>query len=54
MPNTVVVEDVTLTRLAHGKAIHFTLVIVGDDDFTSFGSAPCQEMSGEVLFTILV
>src|ERR1700688_1037459 len=54
VPNAVIVEDVTLTRLTHGKATHLALVIVGYHYFASLRSASRQEMRSEVLFTVLV
>src|SRR5438105_15623172 len=39
MPDTVIVEDVTLTAFAHREAIHFVLAIVGYDDFATLSAA---------------
>jgi hypothetical protein len=42
MPDAVIVEDVTLARLAHGEAIHFVFVVVGYDDFATVSAAAAQ------------
>jgi hypothetical protein len=42
VPDTIIVEDVTLTRFAHREAIQFVFVIVGYDDFAPLNSAAAQ------------
>jgi hypothetical protein len=54
MPDAIIIEDVTLTRFAHGEAIHFPLVIVGDDDFAALSAAAAYQMGGNVLFPVFV
>jgi hypothetical protein len=54
VPNAVIVEHITLAGLTHGKAIHLALAVVSDDYFASLNAASCKEMSGEILFAVLV
>ena len=54
MPDTIIVEDVTLTRFAQREAIHFLLVIVGYDDFSALSAAAAHEMRGDVLFPVFM
>ena len=42
MPDAVIVEDVTLTAVAHREAIHFVFAIVGYDDFATASAAAAQ------------
>jgi hypothetical protein len=42
MPDAIIVEDVTLARFAHYKAIQFAFVIVGYDDFATVSAAATQ------------
>jgi hypothetical protein len=42
VPDTVIIEDVTLTAFAHREAIHFVFVIVGYDDFATLSAAAAQ------------
>src|SRR5579863_5379300 len=54
VPDAFIVEDITLARLTHVEATQFAPVIVGYDYLASLRSAPRQQMSSEVLFTVLV
>src|SRR5580700_2181767 len=42
MPDAIIVEDVTLAGFAHGEAIYFVFVVVGDDDFATVSPAATQ------------
>src|ERR1700741_3306120 len=42
VPDTVIIEDVTLTAFAHRKALHLVFVIVRYDDFATASAAAAQ------------
>src|ERR1700722_4171294 len=54
MPDAVIVENVTLTHLAHREAIDFVFVIVSDNHFTTLSAAASDEMRGDVLFSVFM
>jgi len=54
MPDAVIIEDVTLATFAHGEAVQFAFVIIGDRHFAAFSSAASHEMRGNVLFSVLM
>jgi hypothetical protein len=42
VPDPIIVEDVTLTRLAQGEAFQFVFVIVGYDHFATVNATAGQ------------
>src|ERR1700747_2062297 len=54
VPDTVIVEDVTLTAFAHCEAIHFVFVIIGYDDFATTSAAAGQQVRGDVFFPVFM